>query len=206
MKKFAKRLGTFAVTATLATTLATADTEAATYTVKSGDTLAEIAQNYNTTVSNLQKTNSISGYLIYPGQTISTSGSIRSGNDYFNWPAKGITTSGYGYRSSGLHLGIDISNNTGTPIRAAASGEVTRSGYSSSYGNVVYVYHPQFNKTTVYAHMSDRDVSYGQPVSAGQTIGNMGQTGHAYGTHLHFEVHKGAWNYRAGINPMPYLD
>ena len=45
-----------------------------TYTVKSGDTLARIAQQNNTTVASIQSLNGISGHLIYPGQTLKLNG------------------------------------------------------------------------------------------------------------------------------------
>ncbi|QDP41260.1 murein hydrolase activator EnvC family protein [Radiobacillus deserti] len=127
------------------------------------------------------------------------------GSGIFEWPATGRLSSGFGPRGSGYHLGIDIANSTGTPIKAAASGIVTRANWSDSYGNVVYIYHPQYDKTTVYAHMSSLSVSYGQSVGTLQPIGAMGNTGESYGSHLHFEVHNGGWDYHAGINPMSFL-
>ncbi|MBW8349570.1 peptidoglycan DD-metalloendopeptidase family protein [Bacillus sp. IITD106] len=127
-------------------------------------------------------------------------------NGVLNWPAAGRLSSGYGGRPQyGYHLGIDIANSTGTPIYASAAGVVSISHFSPSYGNVVYVYHPQLNLTTVYAHMSQRSVSPGQHVSSGQQLGLMGNTGDSHGSHLHFEVHHGQWSYRGGVNPMPFL-
>lgn len=191
---------------------------AKTYIVKSGDTLSHIGKNFRVSLSSLKSWNNLSSDLIRVGQrlrvssgssstpavTISAS-SVSSSNEIFERPASGTLTSSYGWRGSGYHRGIDIANEVGTRIKAAADGRVTRSGYSSSYGHVIYVYHPQYSKTTVYAHMSSRWVSYGQTVSAGQTIGRMGSTGDSSGSHLHFEVHRGGWDYRAGINPMPYM-
>lgn len=129
------------------------------------------------------------------------------GSGIFIWPASGRFSSGFGPRPApyGYHKGIDIAASTGTTIRAASSGVVTRSAWSNSYGNVIYIYHPQYDKTTVYAHMSNRTVGLGQSVASGQRIGAMGNTGNSYGSHLHFEVHNGGWNYNSGINPMAYL-
>src|SRR5699024_12610815 len=93
----------------------------------------------------------------------------------------------------------------GTPVYAAASGVVTIAKYSSSYGNVVFIYHPQYDKTTVYAHMSNYSVSPGSNVSDGQQIGAAGNTGHSYGNHVHFEVQNGEWKQHNGIDPMQYL-
>ncbi|HLS09717.1 PcsB-like coiled-coil domain-containing protein [Lentibacillus sp.] len=129
------------------------------------------------------------------------------GTGIFDWPVNGRFSSPYGPRDmgSGYHYGIDIAASTGTTIQTAAPGVVTRSDYSNSYGNVVYVYHPQHDKTTVYAHMSQRSVSLGQSVSAGQKLGAVGNTGNSYGAHLHFEVHNGEWAYHGGVNPMSFL-
>ncbi len=129
------------------------------------------------------------------------------GSGTFIKPVNGRYSSGYGPRPApyGDHLGVDFAAPIGTTIKAGASGVVTRSAYSSSYGNVVYVYHPKLNKSTVYAHMSARSVSLGQSVSTGQKLGAVGNTGDSYGAHLHFEVHNGKWSHKGGINPMPFL-
>lgn len=130
------------------------------------------------------------------------------GDGSFIWPAQGRLSSSFGWRSfngGSFHNGVDIANSRGTPIIAAASGIITRSAYSSSYGNVVYIYHPDMNKTTVYAHLDSRSVSLFQSVSQGQRIGTMGNTGRSFGDHLHFEVHNGQWSQGSGVNPMPFL-
>lgn len=215
MRKITKKLGTVAATITIAATFATSSADAATYTVKYGDTLWSIAQKSGTSINSLKSANNISGHLIFPGQKLQTSGTASktvkasstssTSGAVLNWPTQGKLTSGYGPRGYGYHRGIDIANRAGTPVKASASGKVVRSAYSSSYGNVVYVYHPHINKTTVYAHLSYRNVSVGQSVSSGQLIGGIGNTGHSFGNHLHFEVHNGGWDYRSGINPMPFL-
>lgn len=84
------------------------------------------------------------------------------------------------------HNGIDYAATTGTPIRTVGDGVIKESGWSNSYGNVVYVDHGD-NKVTVYAHMSRRDVKTGERVSQGQVIGAVGSTGMSTGPHLHFE-------------------
>ncbi|MBM7541542.1 murein hydrolase activator EnvC family protein [Amphibacillus cookii] len=130
------------------------------------------------------------------------------GSAPFIWPAQGRLSSGHGWRDfngGGFHNGIDIANEEGTPIYAAASGRVTRSAYSQSYGNVIYIYHPDINMSTVYAHLHTLGVSLGQTVSQGQQIGTMGNTGRSFGDHLHFEVHNGQWSQGNGIDPIPYL-
>lgn len=134
---------------------------------------------------------------------------VSSGN--FTWPANGRLTSGLGSRWGDFHAGIDIANKAGgVPIVAAADGVVIRSYYSSSYGNAIFVAHSINGQmyTTVYAHMSSRNVSSGQVVSKGQQIGIMGNTGQSFGQHLHFELHKGEWNASKSnaVDPVPYLN
>jgi peptidoglycan hydrolase CwlO-like protein len=128
----------------------------------------------------------------------------------FTWPASGVVSSGYGSRSLGNHHGIDIAKRgSGVPIVAAADGVVIRSYYSSSYGNSIFVSHSINGQvyTTVYAHMSNRSVGSGAVVKKGQRIGTMGNTGQSYGQHLHFELHRGEWNYAKSnaVNPLSYL-
>jgi len=55
--------------------------------------------------------------------------------------------------------------------------------------------------------MKDRTVQAGDQVQAGQLVGHMGNTGHSYGQHLHFELHNGEWNFEKtnAVNPLPYL-
>lgn len=130
-------------------------------------------------------------------------------------PLKGtyVVTSRYGSRGTSFHYGIDLDKydsdlvNGTTNIIASGSGEVTRANWSSSFGYVVYIYHSNMNLTTVYAHMRENlQVSVGQQVSQGQTIGYMGNTGNSFGQHLHFEVHDGQFTYKDGLNPENYID
>ncbi len=102
-----------------------------------------------------------------------------------------------GIKTQGLHgwNGIDIGTPRGTPIFAAAAGEVIiarSSGYNGGYGEYVVISH--YNGTqTVYGHLSQVYVTSGQIVAQGQTIGLSGNTGNSTGPHLHFEV-RGAKN------------
>ncbi len=136
-----------------------------------------------------------------------------SGHGMFIKPAAGAFTSGFGSRSgeySGFHPGVDIAAPGTVPIVAAADGTVIRSYKSSSYGNCVFISHYIDGQlyTTVYAHMRSRQVSNGQTVHQGQVIGYMGSTGWSTGQHLHFEIHKGEWNYQKSnaVNPMQYIN
>jgi Membrane proteins related to metalloendopeptidases len=87
----------------------------------------------------------------------------------------------------GFHEGLDIAGRSGTPIRAAADGVVSFSGWMRGYGRVVKIRH-DFGFETVYAHLRRARVSVGQTVARGARIGDMGNTGRSTGTHLHYEV------------------
>ncbi|WP_462412071.1 peptidoglycan DD-metalloendopeptidase family protein [Neobacillus sp. Marseille-QA0830] len=121
--------------------------------------------------------------------------------DHWIWPADGIISDIYGTRQ-GKHKGIDIAGNLNTPILAVDDGVVEKSYSSDTYGNVIFIKHPnQF--VTVYAHLSNRNAVEGQRVKQGEVIGYMGQTGQATGVHLHFESHQIEWRYdkKYAINP-----
>ena len=109
------------------------------------------------------------------------------------WPCpkwNGYITGRYREQRSGhVHAGIDIDGYgcDGAAIVAAASGTVITATSSSGYGNYVLIDHGN-GYQTLYAHMSGLAVSTGAYVSQGQTIGYMGATGNASGTHCHFEI------------------
>lgn len=130
---------------------------------------------------------------------------LPSGTPVFNgylWPARGVLTSGYGWRWGRMHRGIDIGAPVGTPVFAAASGTVQFSGWNSGgYGNMVEVRHPDGSMTR-YAHHSRNLVRSGQQVEQGQQIAEVGSTGYSTGPHLHFEVHLPT---QGTVNPMAYL-
>lgn len=118
------------------------------------------------------------------------------------WPAEGVFTSGYGMRWGRMHRGIDIAAPIGTPIVAAAPGEVVVAGWSrGGYGNLVKVKHPD-GSLTLYAHNNKILVRKGQEVTQGQQIAEMGSTGRSTGPHLHFEIHPSG---KGAVNPLAYL-
>ena len=102
-------------------------------------------------------------------------------------PICGVITSNFGWRDNRMHKGMDIDLNRGDQVHAAFDGMVRIARYNGGYGNVVIVRHYN-GLETVYAHLSKIKVKTGQVVIAGQTLGLGGATGHATGTHLHFEV------------------
>ncbi len=120
----------------------------------------------------------------------------------YMWPARGVLTSGYGWRWGRMHRGIDIAGPVGTPIYAAAAGTVVRSGWNSGgYGNLVDIRHED-GSLTRYAHNSRLLVREGERVAQGQQIAEMGSTGYSTGPHLHFEIHPAG---QGAVNPMAYL-
>lgn len=127
-------------------------------------------------------------------------------------PTAGYLSSGFGVRLNpfaprdegesglGFHSGLDITNAKGTPIQATADGVVESAGWMDRYGNAVVLKHND-ELETVYGHMARWDVQAGQTVHRGDILGEMGQSGHATGVHLHYEVRLRG----KPVNPTPYL-
>jgi murein DD-endopeptidase MepM/ murein hydrolase activator NlpD len=92
------------------------------------------------------------------------------------------------------HNGIDFGAPIGTPLKASLSGTVLATGNTDlvrgcySFGKWVMLKHAN-GLNTMYAHLSQINVSDGQSVSTGQLIGYSGDTGYATGPHLHFGVY-----------------
>ncbi|HDR4723907.1 SH3 domain-containing protein [Bacillus cereus group sp. Sample62] len=133
---------------------------------------------------------------------------VNTTNDFIQ-PAVGRYTSRFEKRGGQMHHGLDIAASGIVPVVAAAEGVVTRSYYSTSYGNVVFISHNINGQTytTVYAHLKSRSVTAGQKVKQGQQLGIMGNTGQSEGQHLHFEIHKGEWNAQKSnaMDPKIYI-
>jgi murein DD-endopeptidase MepM/ murein hydrolase activator NlpD len=120
------------------------------------------------------------------------------------WPVRGPITGRFGEdRGSHYHAGIDISADGGTPIKAAAAGEVVLRGWESGYGNYTCVAHAAI--TTCYAHQSRFGTTKGATVTQGQVIGYVGNTGNSRGNHLHFEVRRGTKPWGTPLDPLRYL-
>ena len=111
-----------------------------------------------------------------------------------------ISTEWWGYYG---HTGMDMAIGQGTPVRAAASGTVSFSGWAGqySYGNMARIDHGG-GISTLYGHLQyTPSVAYGQNVSAGQVIGYVGSTGNSTGPHLHFETLIGG----VPTDPRPFM-
>jgi lipoprotein NlpD len=125
----------------------------------------------------------------------------REANLEFDWPIRGRLSSGFGWRHGRRHDGIDIPARGGTPIRSAEAGRVIHSGGGlGAYGKVVIVKHAGRYKT-VYAHNRANRVRKGQFVEKGEVIAEVGASGNASGSHLHFEVRRD----RTPQDPLRYL-
>ena len=119
------------------------------------------------------------------------------------WPVAARITSGFGLRIhpilrfARMHKGIDFGARWGTPIHAAADGQVTRAGWAGGYGRQVRIGHAS-GIATSYSHMSSLAVAPGTLVRQGQLIGYVGSSGLSTGPHLHYEVYRGG----VAVNPM----
>ncbi|MFN2184332.1 MAG: peptidoglycan DD-metalloendopeptidase family protein [Anaerolineae bacterium] len=179
------------------------------YTVAQGDTVEKLAKTYKTTVEKIvgfEGNQLEEPYTLAVGQQVmlpdgrkqvvvqtnyypmtrvgSAPKNALKGSGRFAWPTQGILTQRYW---SG-HLGIDIANRTGTPIRAADAGYVVMAGRDTwGYGNQVLIDHGN-GYLTRYAHLDTIKVKAGESVERNQQIGTMGNTGRSTGPHLHFEI------------------
>ncbi|HMD76691.1 MAG TPA: M23 family metallopeptidase [Terracidiphilus sp.] len=122
------------------------------------------------------------------------------------WPLEGRVGSSFGERQDPIngegafHSGIDIDAPYGSPVRAAADGEVTGASMVAGYGREIVLDHGH-DVLTLYGHLSAMAVVPGQHVIRGQVIGYVGQSGRATGPHLHYEVRV----HNVPVNPHKYL-
>lgn len=124
-----------------------------------------------------------------------------------NWPIAGRVTSPFGPRWGGFHTGLDIAAPMGTPVVAAAAGQVVTVGKPYlAYGDtatIVIIAHGK-DFATAYVHLTDDrppTVKVGQFVRAGEVIAYCGSTGFSTGPHLHFMT---IASYRM-VDPISYL-
>ena len=122
------------------------------------------------------------------------------------WPVEGRVGSSFGEREDPIngegafHSGLDIEAPAGTPVRAAADGNVTDAAMNGGYGREIILDHGH-DVLTVYGHLSAMAVVPGQHVIRGQVIGYVGHSGRATGPHLHYEVRV----HNVPVNPHKYL-
>ena len=127
-------------------------------------------------------------------------GEIRRGSGGMVYPVNGQLTSPFGQRWGRLHAGVDLAAPNGTPIRAAASGQVILMAPTGGYGNYTCINHGN-SISTCYAHQSRFGTSRGASVKQGEVMGYVGNTGNSFGAHVHFEVRVDG----KPVDPMDYL-
>jgi murein DD-endopeptidase MepM/ murein hydrolase activator NlpD len=193
------------------------------YVVSRGETLEDIAKRAGVPAEDILEINGLSrpdevkpGRLIFllapptapppPAEAAppAPGAAPAPGAGRLRWPLANVPRnigSPFGARDGRAHEGIDLPAPTGTPVVAAADGEVVYAGDGiRGYGNLVVLQHPG-DLLTVYAHNSAVYVTQGQAVRAGERVAAVGQTGRATGPHLHFEVRQG----QIPRDPMSYL-
>lgn len=109
-------------------------------------------------------------------------------------------TAPYGMRFDRLHGGVDLTAPEGTVYRAVHGGTVKLASWWGGFGNAIVIDHGD-GVETIYGHSSRLLVKAGQTVNAGDAIGEIGNTGHSYGSHLHLEVHVNG----TPVDPIPWL-
>ncbi len=166
--------------------------------VKSGDTISEIGKTYKSNVDDITTFNNlvnegdifIGDILIVPGGVMPPKPSGVAvailADNFFILPAEGKITQTLHY-----YNGVDVGNQCGTPIYAAAAGTVQRAvgdgKWNSGKGNHVSILHSD-GIATYYGHLLSLFVVPGDRVNVGDRIGLMGKTGKTTGCHVHFQV------------------
>jgi murein DD-endopeptidase MepM/ murein hydrolase activator NlpD len=180
------------------------------YTIKSGDTLWQIAQRHDTSVSRIVALNPRidDPDVIYAGDRIRLARPDRSSNtrprpaavvaQHNHRPRRACTGpipaagswhrhSGYPWASYSGDINISGSGDMGNPVRASRDGRVAEvHHWNTSYGNHVKLRHAAVD--TLYAHMSQIFVTPGEHVERCEVIGQVGSSGNSSGPHLHYEV------------------
>ncbi|MEO0084384.1 MAG: LysM peptidoglycan-binding domain-containing M23 family metallopeptidase [candidate division WOR-3 bacterium] len=182
--------------------------------VKDGETVIGIALTYDAKEEDIIDFNNLDedGFII-TGQVLIIPGGKKPTPPQYQPPKNGKASAQYanikgyfimpasGRFTQGLHSynAVDIGNACGTPVYAAAEGTILvakTSGWNKGYGLYIQIQHPNGTQS-LYAHLSQVNVSPSQEVSKGEIIGLMGTTGRSSGCHLHFEV-------RGAPNPFAY--
>jgi murein DD-endopeptidase MepM/ murein hydrolase activator NlpD len=177
--------------------------------LKKGQTLSTISRIYQIPVSTILQVNGIRDPNSIPVHTrIFIPGAARvlpvpSGETRsLAWPLTGRVTSPFNLGDKRRHHeGIDIDGELGQRIRSAGTGMVLEAGKSGRYGKAILIDHGA-GLTTFYAHASKLLVRAGDPVKQGDVIAEVGRSGNAKGTHLHFEARRNG----RPVNPLGLLD
>lgn len=190
------------------------------YVVRKGDNLYQISKKFGLTVQQIARANKlrdprklgVGQKLVIPGLTRDPSDrqmassldqaplASGSGDGSWSWPLLGKISSGFGPRGRRHHSGIDILGPSGTSIRATQDGTVTFAARRGRFGQLVILQHGD-GFTSFYGHNRKILVKPGQTVKRGDVIAEVGRTGNASASHLHFEIrHDGR-----PLNPLALL-
>ena len=193
------------------------------YVVKQGDNLKQIAKKYNVAIDDLMETNGIldvgslrvGQYLFIPESlpTPKTSSSKTAEKPAWikdddgktialDWPIKdGVLFRSFDQNPARLYEGVALGAPMGTPVRAAASGEVIYVGDNGThYGLMVIIRHAD-PFVTVYAHLNEINVPRGKVIKKGELIGTVGTSGGIDSPRVYFQVRKN----RMPVDPERYL-
>lgn len=120
----------------------------------------------------------------------------------FDWPLRGQIVAGFGPQAGGVQNdGVNIAVPRGTPVKAAAAGNVLYAGEEvRGFGKLVLIGHAD-GYVTAYAHNDELNVTRGASVAKGQVISKVGQTGNVTSPQLHFEIRQR----NKAIDPLPLL-
>ncbi len=197
---------------------AAAPPRASAHVVRAGDTLYSISRATGASVDQIAQANSLGApYSLRVGQTLKIPGgasavasaaplapeadvgdlarNVSYGAEstkpgaLFDWPVQGRVIGSFGLSQAGKRNdGVNIAAPVGTPVRAAADGEVVYRGSElEGYGNLLLIKHED-GFVTAYAHNDAMLVKKGDRVRKGQVIAKVGQTGSAGEPQLHFEI------------------
>lgn len=141
-----------------------------------------------------------SGGSIYKTVTVSSKGSWPINKKYHVGTAFGVR----GSWAAGYHTGVDFPAPRGVPVYAVYDGTIIVGGWGAAYGNHVIL--KVGNNEYAYCHLSKYIVHTGLNVKSGQVLGYVGDTGRAFGTHLHLELRVSPYRYGTDSrNPIPTL-
>lgn len=182
------------------------------HTIKKGETLGSISLLYKVYTENIMEVNGLApddliiageSIIIPDGEPLPPPTKHSSSSEQISVEIKSflVNPAPGAYMSQGLHWrnAVDLANSCGSPVLAAAGGEIARAdgaGWNGGFGKFIMISHAA-GFVTVYGHLSNILVESGEQVAKGQRIGSIGATGHATGCHIHFEV-RGARNPFAG--------
>jgi murein DD-endopeptidase MepM/ murein hydrolase activator NlpD len=176
--------------------------------LRSGESLYSLSRLHHVPLDRLMRVNGITdpkrirtGTVIFIPRSAPLVSKQAPRTRSLSWPLRGRITARFGPRGKRQHEGIDIDGQGGDEIRAAAAGTVIDAGTRGKYGQMVLIDHGD-GLSTLYAHGGKLRVRVGDPIEVGDPLAEVGRSGNASGTHLHFEVRRGG----QPVDPMPYLE